>query len=158
MPDCAKCDSATSCTACSTFWLANNDYYAGSEYDKCVACPPESRLALPVVFEGKKICRKCSGAMPKDNCKTCDDSECLSCSRGFYLSDNECLPCEDVDGHSRNCVERVGGVVEILECSTAYAILGGRAPGNSCEKCQAPLLHRFDLVGDGYFSNNSTLY
>jgi hypothetical protein len=157
MSDCAKCDSATSCTECSTLWLAN-DYYGTGSYNKCITCPPGDNLALPVVLSNNKVCQKCSNAIPKDNCVTCNGSQCLSCSRSYYLSANACIKCSTVHAQATHCVERAGGTVEILECSTTFAIIGGRAPDNSCTKCPAPLSHRFDLVGEGYYSNNSTLY
>jgi hypothetical protein len=175
MSDCALCTSATSCTKCSNLYLANDDYSVNAPTftgTKCIDCPPASQLAIAKTYDGIKVCERCSTVMGDTNCVTCragTPNECLSCSKGFYLKSGDflvCYRCSAITNtggaQATDCVERSGGAIEILECSISYAIKGGRAPGNSCERCQAPINHRFDLKGTGtygihFFENLSFL-
>ena len=152
MPDCKFCTSATNCTECNTLYLATSTFSQFSPFTSCVACPPSSQLALPIVDSDLKKCLNCAYVVEDPNCVTCSSANiCLTCSKGYFLKTGNtkiCFPCTSEDPNATACIQRVGGV-EILECSASYAIFNGMVRGNHCARCQAPLNHRFDLKGTG---------
>ena len=159
---CATCwedNSPVHCTSClDGYYLVGTECKACSPIcstcigtaDNCKSCPAGEFLKGTACFATCGL-GYFPDAADNNNCKPCPTqcvqcnslTSCNSCKNGFYLSTNNCLPCDTVTAKCVTCVStatkclscQAGQKLENFNCVVACSATSYEIPGNICNPC-----------------------
>lgn len=121
---CVSCSSVVSnCLSCSFKMSGGNG--------ECTQC-----LAGYFLNSTDKSCYTCSSfnslTFPVDSCSNCSLNGlfmvCFACNSGYYLSDQTCLTCSNLQANCRTC--NFSSIFNCQSCNNGYLI-------NAIGQCQA---------------------